>query len=285
MSVNRAEFKTELLNRPVTIAPLCLDPFTARLTEEIGFRAGYLSGGGLGFSLALSEALLSINDIAGAAAAITKRSGLPLIVDGGVGFGDPVHVTRMIWELEQAGAAAVEMEDQVAPKRVSHHRGVEHLISTDEMVSKVKAAAAARSDPDFIIIARTGGVKNYGFEDAIERGRAYRDAGADMVMLFPSTEDEWARAPELLECPLAAIDPMGARSNAQWDEWGYSLVIDAYTAQVLSYETVRDAYLAGFAGTPLRGRADLMQLYGALPTVAGLDELYDIERTTTEPGT
>jgi len=283
--MDRNKFKTRVLNKPVTIAPLCLDPFTARLIEQIGFKAGYVSGGGLGYQLALSEALLSVTEIAGATAAITKRSGLPVIVDGGVGFGDPVHVTRMMWELEQAGAAGVEIEDQVAPKRVSHHRGVEHLVTKDEMVAKVKAAVAARQDPDFLIIARTNGVKNHGFDDAIERGKAYRDAGADMIMLFPSTEDEWAAAPKLLDCPLAAIDVVGGRTSDEWDQLGFSLVIDAFTAQVLSYETVRDAYTKGFNGEPGRGRTDLWNLYGDLNLVAGLEELYDIERATTEPGT
>jgi methylisocitrate lyase len=255
------------------------------LAEEIGFKAAYLSGGGLGYQLALSEALLSVTEIASAATAITRRSGLGLIVDGGVGFGDPVHATRMMWDLEQAGAAGVEIEDQVAPKRVSHHRGVEHLVPTGEMVAKIKAVVAARDDPDFIIIARTGGVKEGGFDHAIERAKAYRDAGADMIMMFPTTEDDWEKAPELLQTPMVAIEPFGRRTNEEWDQLGYQLVIDAFTAQVLAYETVRDAYTKGFNGEPSRSRTDLWRLYGELNVVAGLEELYEIERATTEPGT
>src|SRR5690606_28455642 len=132
---------------PAVLAPLCLDPLTARLAAELGYGAGYLSGGALGYSLAVSEALLTLSEVAGATAAITRRTDLPLIVDGGVGFGDPVHTARAMWDLEAAGAAAVELEDQVAPKRVSHHRGVEHLVPVEEMVAKIEVAVAARRDP------------------------------------------------------------------------------------------------------------------------------------------
>ena len=96
-------------------APLCLVPLTARLWEQLGFESGYLSGGGLGYQLALSEALLTVDELAGYARAITRRSGLALVIDGGVGFGDPVHVARMMWEFEATGAVGVELEDLPIP--------------------------------------------------------------------------------------------------------------------------------------------------------------------------
>ena len=104
-------------------APLCLNPLMARIATEVGFKYGYLSGGALGFELAISEALLTVNEIREYARQIISRSEIGLIVDIGVGFGDPVHTWRAIRELEAVGATAVEIEDQVAPKRVHHHKG------------------------------------------------------------------------------------------------------------------------------------------------------------------
>ena len=281
----RQEFRAAIESGEPVFAPLCLTPLTARIVEEQGYRAGYLSGGALGYELAVSEALLTLTELATASRQITRRSGLPLIVDGGVGFGDAVHGARTIWELEETGAAAIELEDQVAPKRVSHHRGVEHLIPKDEMAAKIRVAADARVDPDFLIIARTGGVRNESFDSAIERAKAYRDAGADILMLFPSNEDGWEAAPKLLDAPLAAITSLDARTPTQWAELGWSLVIDPFTAQLLSVEVVRNAYARfaaqGNTGTELGGER-LRKAYAELSDLAGLEELFQIERETTE---
>ena len=128
--------------REPVFAPLCLEPLTARVTEQAGFQFGYLSGGALGFSYAVSEALLTMTELVDVTRRITQRSNLGIIVDSGVGFGDAVHVARAIWEFEAAGACAIELEDQVAPKRVSHHRGIEHLVETAVMTEKIEQAVA-----------------------------------------------------------------------------------------------------------------------------------------------
>jgi methylisocitrate lyase len=279
--------RTDLRNRldsgePV-FAPVCLDPLAARMTESLGYGACYLSGGGLGYQLAVSEALLSLTEIATLTRQITQRSTIPLIVDGGVGFGDPVHTTRVIWELEAAGAAAIELEDQVVPKRASHHKGIEHLISTADMVEKLEAAVDARRDPDFLIIARTGAVKNESFEAAVERGRAYRAAGADMIMLFPSSDDEWQRAPQEIDAPLAAMGAHGTRSKQEWTDLGWPLVIDPFSGQVLAFQAMRDAYQHFQEhGTAQRDNSEVFAVYRELPGFAGMEQLYDIEARTTE---
>ena len=266
-------------------APLCLDPLTARLCEQLGFESGYLSGGGLGYQLALSEALLTVDELAGYARAITRRSGLALVIDGGVGFGDPVHVARMMWEFEATGAVGVELEDQVAPKRVSHHRGVEHLISTEEMVAKITVAVAQRRDPDFVLIARTGAVRHESFAAALDRAEAYVAAGADAVMLFPGSEDEWIEAPRRVSVPLIAMTMLDVRPLPQWGELGYAMVIDPMSGQCASVAAVRDLYerqLSAVGAGELRARS---AVYRELSALAGLEELYDIERVTTEPNT
>ena len=269
------------------MVPLCLDPLTARLCDQLGYGAGYLSGGALGYQLAVSEALLTVTELAGAATAISRRSGLPIIVDGGVGFGDPVHVARMMWDFEAAGAVAVELEDQVAPKRVSHHRGVEHLITCNDMAAKIRHAVAARTDPDFLVIARTGAVRHEGFDAGIDRGNAYFDAGADLVMLFPGTDEEWATAAERLRGPLAVMATLDARRRADWAAFGCRVVIDPFTGQVAAFEAMRDVYRRQAADEPgvVADQAARFAVYRELPGVAGLEELYDIERATTEVGT
>ena len=122
---------------------------------------------------------------------------MPLIVDAATGFGDPLHVMRTVREFERAGVAAIHIEDQVFPKRAHYHRDyLEHTVSAEEMVDKVRFACQARQDPDFVIIARTDTMRTEGYEEGIRRARLYAEAGADMVMLFPNTAEEAARAPE-----------------------------------------------------------------------------------------
>jgi len=279
----RRHFKKLIESNATIFAPLCLDALSARIVEGCGFGAGYVSGGALGYANAVSEALLTLSELADTTRHISLRSTLPIIVDGGVGFGDPVHMARTMWEIEATGAVAIEIEDQVAPKRVSHHRGIEHLVSKAAMVLKIEQAVAARSDPDFLIIARTGAVKNESFDDAIDRANAYRSAGADIIMLMPQEDDEWERAPELIDAPLAAITSLDAKTPDMWQELGWRLIIDPFTAQVIAVDAVQAAYSqfqqSGKTGLDSR---EIFNTYRQLPALAGLNELYEIEDQTTE---
>lgn len=289
MSPNRAAFRARLTDTalPPVQVPLTLDPLTARLCEELGFEAGYVSGGALGYALATSEALLTLTELATTVAALTRRSSLPIVVDGGVGFGDAVHVARMMWDFEAAGAIAVEIEDQVAPKRVSHHRGIEHLVPLDDMVAKIRVAVKARTDPDFLVIARTGAVHNESFDHAMHRSEAFVDAGADAILLFPETPEQWAEVPRRLPgVPLVAMTALDVRTQTEWADLGVRMVIDPFTGQVLAFDAVRNAYRQQREqGTAPATMKERMAVYKELPVVAGLEELYDIERSTTEPGT
>ena len=249
--------------------------------EQLGFGAGYLSGGALGFQYAIGEALLSYNEIADVARRITARSDLPLIVDGGVGFGDAVHMARATSLFEATGAVAVEFEDQVAPKRLHHHIGVEHLVSTEEMAGKIRAAADARDDADFLIIARTGGFRHEGFDAGIARLEAYRDAGADVLMAFCRSSDLQAVG-DHFTAPLATITGLDQHSPDEWRGFGWQLVIDAFTAQALAVTSTRHAY-ERFLETGSTGvEIDGMGLHGELVTLCGLEPFLDIERATTE---
>ena len=279
----RAEFAAKVRRGESILAPVALDPLTARVTESLGFEAAYLSGGGLGFQLSVSEALLTLTEVAGLTRQIAARSGIPLIVDAGVGFGDAVHLARAVGELESAGAAAIEIEDQVAPKRAHHHKGVEHLVPLEMMVGKIREAVAARTDPDMLIIARTGGVRNESFEAAVERMLAYKEAGADVLMLFPQGEEQIAEAGRRLPHPLSLMAPADRLDPAALAGHGFTLLIDPFTGQVLMYEALRDAYRR-IRGSGASGRDvdELMALYREVQQAAGMDDLYAIEERTTE---
>tara|TARA_Y100000758_G_scaffold223210_1_gene161183 strand:+ start:286 stop:1143 length:858 start_codon:yes stop_codon:yes gene_type:complete len=277
------KLRRALASEKVVFAPLTLDALTGRIAERAGFPAGYISGGALGFVHGVSEALLTLSEIADVTQHVTARTDIAVIVDGGVGFGDAVHMYRTMQVIEASGAAGIEIEDQVAPKRVSHHRGIEHLVEIGEMTDKIRAAVDARTDADFVIIARTGAVRNESFEKAIERGNAYADAGADIIMLMPTNELEWQEAPRRFDVPLATITSLDARLPAEWAALGWDLIIDPFTAQTAAVKAISTAYQQfRQSGTTSLDRGEIFEDYRLLPDIAGFQELYDIEDRTTE---
>src|ERR671929_2365682 len=139
---------------PIT-APLVLNPLMARLVEQMGFGAGYLGGGATGYQKVALEANLNLTEMCQVAIDIGAVTSLPLILDGACGYGDPMHMHRTVGMAEAAGFAAIEIEDQLLPKRAHHHIGIEHMIPSEAMAAKICAAVEARRDPDFVIIGRT----------------------------------------------------------------------------------------------------------------------------------
>ena len=279
----RSRLRAAVDGGEIVFAPLALDALTARIAAEAGFDAVYVSGGALGYAHAVSEALLTLDELAYATRHVVARSDVAVIADAGVGFGDAVHMTRTVRELEATGAAALEVEDQVVPKRASHHRGLEHLVPAAEMAAKVEYAVRTRSDPDFLVIARTGAVKNESFEDAVKRANLYREAGADVSMLMPANEEQWVEAPKRIAGPLATITSLDARSADDWRAMGWSLVVDPFTAQAVVVDALTAVYghfnREGNTGTD---PAAILRTYRSLAGLAGLKALYDIEDATTE---
>jgi methylisocitrate lyase len=155
------------------VAPVALNPIMARLAEEAGFKALYLSGGSLGWLKCVTEANLTLPELAAVALDMRAVCQLPIVLDAGGGWGDPVHVHRTIALAEAAGFAAIELEDQLLPRRVEHHVGVDHLIPTELMLKKIAEAIAARTDPDFVIIARTNARRVYDLDEALHRAEAF----------------------------------------------------------------------------------------------------------------
>ena len=205
-------------------------PLVARLAERMGFAAVYLSGAALSAGLGLPDiGLVTASEFAEAARAICAATSLPLLCDADTGFGEPLNVERTVRLFEQAGAAGLHLEDQVLPKRCGHLSG-KQVVEPALMAAKVRAAVSARSDPDFVIIARTDARGVLGFEEAVRRGRLYVEAGADA--LFPealeSTEEFAAFARALPGVPLLA----------NMTEFGRSPSLDLSTLQSLGYRLV-----------------------------------------------
>src|SRR6184192_2081885 len=180
----------ELLAGPdLIVAPGAYDALSARLIAQAGFPAVYMTGFGTAASVLGQPdvGLLTMSEMVSRAAAIAAViasvvGDLPLIADADTGYGNPINVRRTIREYERAGVAGLHIEDQVWPKKCGHMEG-KQVIPTDEMVQKIRAAVDARQDPDFVIIARTDANAVNGLEDALLRGQAYHEAGADVIFI------------------------------------------------------------------------------------------------------
>ena len=176
----------ELLAGPdMLVVPGAYDALSARLIAQAGFPAVYMTGFGTAASVLGQPdvGLLTMSEMVSRAAAIASVVGdLPLIADADTGYGNPINVRRTIREYEHAGVAGLHIEDQVWPKKCGHMEG-KQVIPMDEMVQKVRAAVEARQDPDFVIIARTDANAVHGLEDALRRGKAYHEAGADVIFI------------------------------------------------------------------------------------------------------
>lgn len=279
---NRKAFTRGLQDQSLTVAPLCLNPLMARIAQETGFTCGYLSGGALGFELAVSEALLTITEVSSYARQITSRSDISLIVDAGVGFGDAVHAWRTCRDIEATGAVALEIEDQVSPKRVHHHKGVEHLVSMSEMEGKIRETVAARDDPNFTVIARTSAIANESINAAVSRANAYAGAGADVILLSPRSEEEIKLLGASISIPMAIIATPGKWRPDLLLENNFRLVLDPFSGQVTAIQAIQRAFAEAYRGNSLSNLDSLMDTYKTLQIHAGLQELYEIEERTTE---
>jgi 2,3-dimethylmalate lyase len=174
----------ELLRiRPLVVAPFVFDGLQARLAAAAGFEAVYMTGFGTAAARGLPDVgLLGLSEMVENVRVLVRAAGVPVVCDADTGYGNPVNVWHTVREYERAGAAGLHLEDQVWPKRCGFLAG-KQVISLEEMLPKVRAACDARGDPDFVVIARTDALAPHGWEEAVRRARAYRDAGADLVFV------------------------------------------------------------------------------------------------------
>jgi methylisocitrate lyase len=275
---------------PIT-APLVLNPLMARMAEAAGFTAGYLGGGATGYLKVALEANLNLTEMCQAALDIRAVSSLPLILDAACGYGDPMHMHRTIGMAEAAGFEAIEIEDQLVPKRAHHHVGIEHMIPLELMAAKVKEAVAARRSPEFLVIGRTNAMRASTLDDALRRGEAYRRAGADVVLLsMAHTPEQLRTIAERLGAPLmyltgrAGLAGLGMTLK-DLGALGYKIVADPSTPLWAAYAAWKKIYaeLADDFGARAE-RADWTAIERDVLQVIGIDTLLAVERATVEKG-
>ncbi|MFM0349110.1 isocitrate lyase/PEP mutase family protein [Paraburkholderia sp. RL17-347-BIC-D] len=269
------------------VVPLVLDPISAKLAEASGFQALYLGGGALGYLKSVTEANLTVTEMAQAALDIRAACPLPLILDGACGWGEPMHMHRTIAMAEAAGFAAIEIEDQIFPKRVHHHIGIEHVVPIELATQKIEQAVAARQDEDFIIIARTNACITDDLDEALRRAEAYKRAGADMLIVIPTNPEQYRAIGERIDGPLVYMTLEGLESIGMSltdvGSLGYKLVIDATTPFYARQKVLRLCYEAMAKGLPdpTLGRGYKEELSHVFDAI-NIQRLIDVEKNTVE---
>jgi len=218
------------------IVPGAFNALSAKVIADLGFKAIYVTGAGvtnMWFGMP-DQGFMGLHEIADHTARIRDAVDVPLIVDADTGFGNALNVVHTVRTLERAGADCIQLEDQVAPKRCGHFSGKE-VISTEEAVSKIKAAVDARRDPDLLVMARTDAAATHGFEAAVERAQKFAEAGADILFVEAVTQAEEVRAlPQRLAKPQLMNMVIGGKTpifNAeQLGELGFGIVLYANAA-------------------------------------------------------
>jgi methylisocitrate lyase len=272
--------------KPLQVAG-AINAYTARLAQATGFRALYVSGGGVAAnSLGMPDLGIStMEDVLIDVRRITDASALPVLVDIDTGWGSAFNIARTIREMIRAGAAAVHMEDQVGAKRCGHRPGKE-LVSTQEMADRIRSAVDAKTDPQFVLMARTDALANEGLDAAIERAQAYVAAGADMIFAEAVTElEQYTKFRKAVGVPiLANITEFGQTPLWTRDELGAAGVdmilycCGAYRAMNAAalkvYETIRREGTQKSVVPIMQSRADLYKVLDYHAYEQKLDQLF-----------
>ena len=285
----RKKFRALLSGPNVIPTPGIWDPYTARVAERLGFECVSLGGYQMGIHLVTSEPLMTLTEVATLCHYVSNAVEIPVVVDVGAGFGEPLHVMRTVKEMEKAGASAIHMEDQIYPKRVHYHKGVEHVVSREEMLIKLKAALKARTDPDMAIIGRTDAMRTDSFEEGVTRANLFLEAGADMVMVFPNNLEEARRAPREIKGPVCYVNsegnmlPRPTFTVKEFQDMGYKLItypsalICAVTQELKRVLTnIKTKGASGFS------REKMVVWRKEVEDLIGLEEYYKIEVDTVE---
>ena len=240
MSRASQKLREALAGSDLLVAPFVYDALQARIAEAAGFEAVYMTGFGTAAARGYPDlGLLTLTEMVQNARAIANSVGVPVICDADTGYGNALNVMRTVHEYEDAGAAAIHIEDQVWPKRCGFLEG-KQVIPAEEMIPKVRAACDARRDPDFVVIARTDALQPLGWDEAERRARAYHEAGADLLFVdgirtrqdLDSYAERLADLPCLYNGQLEPADEVAKR--------GFRVMIHMATFGV-AYQAMRDA--------------------------------------------
>ena len=244
-SERRLALKELVSKKEAALLPGAANPLTARIIEDIGFQAVYLTGAGLtNMSMGLPDlGLVTASDVVEATARFGDVCSLPIIVDMDTGFGNALNAYHSVRRLEQAGAAGIQLEDQVFPKKCGHFDG-KQVVPLDEYLAKLKACLDARQDDNLMIVARTDARSVEGFDAAMDRAHAMIETGADLIFVeAPESIDEIGAigklpAPTLINLVFGGKTPMPSR--AELAEAGFSLVLYANAALQASVHATQE---------------------------------------------
>jgi methylisocitrate lyase len=244
-AAKREELRAALRSGRLLRFPGSFSPLVSMLIQRQGFEGVYISGAVLSADLGLPDVgLTTLSEVSQRGRAIARTTDLPALIDADTGFGEPLNAARTVQELEESGLCGCHFEDQENPKRCGHLDG-KSLVSTEDMVKKIRAAAGARRDPNFVIIARTDARAMEGLDQAIARAQAYIDAGADMI--FPEAladEREFEQCRKALRVPLLANMTEFGKSKLlttrQLADLGINVVIYPVTTLRLAMKAVED---------------------------------------------
>jgi methylisocitrate lyase len=270
----RVAFRAGLNSGRLQRFPGAFSPLVAKLVAEIGFEGVYISGAALSADLGLPDiGLTTLTEIAARGAQIAAGTDLPTLVDADTGFGEPMNAARTITLLEDAGLAGCHLEDQVNPKRCGHLDG-KAVVPTAEMVRRLRAAVTARRDPNFVICARTDAAGIEGLDAAIERARAYADAGADLIFTEAlGSAGDFERFRAAVDIPLLANMTEFGKSEllsvSQLTDFGYNVVIYPVTTLRLAMHAVE----AGLSEIKAKGTQS-----GLLDHMQHRERLYELLR-------
>ena len=284
---NPAAALRRLLARPEPLlAAGAYDGLSARLVEAAGFDAVYMTGFGTAASLLGRPdiGLLTLTEMAGNAARMAAAVQVPVIADADTGYGNPLNVIRTVQEYERAGVAALHLEDQAAPKKCGHMAG-KVIVPVAEHEAKIRAAVAARTNPDLVIIARTDARANEGIDAAIERARRYADAGADVLFVeAPQSVEEVERVAERLAgFPLLFNWVEGGKTPpmplAELTRLGFAVVIFPVSALLSAARAMRATLEAirTTGNSESATAAGLLDGFAEFTDFIGLPEIYDLE--------
>jgi 2-methylisocitrate lyase-like PEP mutase family enzyme len=254
MGSSARRLREMLASGRMVTAPFVFDALQAKLAESVGFEAVYMTGFGTAAARGLPDlGVLSMNEMSANARSIAGAVAVPAICDADTGYGNALNVQRTVREFEDAGAAAIHLEDQVWPKRCGFLEG-KQVIPAEQMIPKLRAACDARRDPDFVIIARTDALQPHGWDEAERRARAYAEAGADLVFVdgIASTQELEEYARRLADLPRLYNGSAPVREVA---DLGFRLMIHIGTLGV-AYRALRDAFAELMATGQIKSASD-----------------------------
>ena len=285
----KTEFASRLRNGDYLTAPGVFDLISARIADRMEFPALYMTGYGVvASSFGLPDAgLASYTEMVDRVKTIAAGTLTPLIADGDTGYGDLLNVQRTVRGYEQAGAVAIQLEDQKIPKKCGHTPN-RRVIPVDDMVAKIRVAVAARESENFLVIARTDARTQYGLAEAIGRGQAFAKAGADVVFVeAPESVDEMIEICREIDGPLMANMVNGGKtpllSAEELKDLGYQIVIFPGTAFLAAGSAVQSVYQHLKATGSSRGLPTPLYDFEEFNRLMGFEEVWAFEKKWTDP--